>query len=104
LDGRPPFQQSPQERIEIRNLFKVISSGGNPLNHPETKHIFPKYKTIFDIFDFCIDVRYGNMIHLPFNGGALDQPSKTMDILKYLQFLFRQKIADDEKNRSRFNH
>jgi hypothetical protein len=32
-------------------------------------------------------------------GGVLDQPSKTMDGLKYLQSLKREKIAEDEKKR-----
>jgi hypothetical protein len=102
LDGSPPFQQTPGERTEIRNIFKIISSGGNPYTNPEIKSIFPKYKIIFDIFDFCMDVRYGNFIHLPFSGGALEQPSKTMDCLKYLQFLFREKIAEEERKKNTF--
>jgi hypothetical protein len=36
---------------------------------------------------------------LPVAGGVLDQPSKTMAGLQYLQSLLRVKIADDEKNK-----
>jgi hypothetical protein len=36
---------------------------------------------------------------LPAGGGVLDQPAKTMEALKYLQSLLREKIADDEKNK-----
>jgi hypothetical protein len=38
----------------------------------------------------------------PLRGGALDQGAKTMSILKYIQFLFRQKLMDDERNRNKF--
>jgi hypothetical protein len=36
---------------------------------------------------------------LPVEGGALEQPSKTMDCLKYLQSLLRERIADEEKKK-----
>jgi hypothetical protein len=51
------------------------------------------------VFDICVDVRHGNFLHLPAAGGVLDQPAKTMDGLKYLQSLLREKIADEEKNK-----
>jgi hypothetical protein len=99
LDGIAPFIESLEERTEIRNLFRLISSGGNPHHHPELKDLYHKHETIFGVFDICIDVRYGNFLHLPAAGGVLDQPSKTMDGLKYLQSLLREKIADEEKKR-----
>jgi hypothetical protein len=99
LDAIPPFVGSPAERTELRNLFKVLAAGGNPYHHPELKDLYAKHRTIFDVFDICIDVRYGNFLHLPAAGGVLDQPSKTMDGLKYLQSLLREKIAEDEKKK-----
>jgi hypothetical protein len=54
-----------------------------------------------DVFEVCVDVRYGNFLHLPAAGGVLDQPAKTMDGLKYLQSLLREKIADEEKKKFR---
>jgi hypothetical protein len=81
----------------MRNLFKVLSAGGDPGQIPELKDIYPKYKIVFDIFDVCVDARYGNFLHLPFSGGAADQGAKTMDYLKYIRHLFREKIAEEEK-------
>jgi hypothetical protein len=94
---RRPFFIAPGERTELRNLCKVIFSGGNPDGYPELRDILKKYKTIFAIFNVIIDVRYGNFIHLPFEGGAADQPSKTMECLGLMQFLFREKKAEEDK-------
>jgi hypothetical protein len=99
LDERSPFIGSPEERTELRNLFKILSSGGNPYHHQEFKDSYVKHKTLFDVFDICVDVRYGNFLHLPVAGGALEQPSKTMDGLKYMQSLLREKIAEEEKKK-----
>jgi hypothetical protein len=102
LAGRSPFQLTPKERTEVRNIFHVVSLGGNPYDTPELKSAYPKYKTVFDVFDVCIDVRYGNFIHLPSGNSVLEQPSKTMDCLKYLQSLFRQKIVEEEKKKNSY--
>lgn len=69
--------------------------------YPELKDIYPKYRNLFDIFDVCVDVRYGNFLHLPFSGGVMDQGAKTMDCLKYIRVLFRKKIAEEEEKRNR---
>jgi hypothetical protein len=92
-----PFSGTPGEKAEIRNLFRVLSSGGDPNGHPELKGVYRKHKILFDIFDICVDVRYGNFLHLPFPGSVLEQGAKTMDMLKYIQYLYRQKIAEEEK-------
>jgi hypothetical protein len=97
MDGRAPFSASAKEKTDLRNIFKLVSSGGNPYHHQELKDVYPVYKTVFDIFDICIDARYGNFIHLPFSGGVIEQGVKTMDVLKYLQYLFRKKIEEDAK-------
>jgi hypothetical protein len=99
LDEISPFIWSPEERTELRNLFKTLSAGGNPYHHQELKDSYVKHRTLFDVFEICVDVRYGNFLHLPAAGGVLDQPSKTMDGLKYLQSLQREKIAEEEKKK-----
>lgn len=99
MASKRPFSGTPEEKAEIRNLFKVLSVGGDPNVYPELKDIYRKYKIIFDVFGVCVDVRYGNFLHLPFSGAVMDQGSKTMDLLKCLQHLLRKKIADDNKGR-----
>jgi hypothetical protein len=43
-------------------------------------------------------------LHLPFSGGIVDQGAKTMDMIRYLQSLFRQKIMEEEKRKSNLKH
>lgn len=69
----------------------------NPAEHGETEELYARWKPVFEIFNVMIDVRYGNFLHLPFSGGAAEQPAKTMDALNYIQALFRQKLDDDQK-------
>jgi uncharacterized protein YbgA (DUF1722 family) len=45
-----------------------------------------------------VDVRYGNLLHLPFSGGVAEQPAKTMTVLNHLQSIFREKLDEDQKS------
>ncbi|MDR0411244.1 MAG: hypothetical protein LBH75_04635 [Treponema sp.] len=65
---------------------------------PETAYDYRKFKIIFDIFEIIIDVRYGNFLHLPFEGGAAEQPAKTMEALSLIRALFRQYIASRQRD------
>lgn len=99
MASKHPFSTTPQERTEIRNLFKVVSSGGDPGGVPELKDAHRKYKILFDVFEVCVDARYGNFLHLPFSGGVMDQGAKTMECLSYIRSLFREKTADDMRRK-----
>jgi hypothetical protein len=37
-------------------------------------------------------------MHLPFSGGALEQPCKTMDVLETVQNVYLEKLKDDIEN------
>lgn len=54
-------------------------------------------KIVFDIFDIMIDVRYGNFLTLPFEGGAAAQPALTMDALSLIRALFRKELYERQK-------
>lgn len=41
------------------------------------------------------DARYGNLLHLPFEGGVLDQPAKTMAVYEVIQSIYCNKLAED---------
>lgn len=92
-----PFSISQEDCTEIRQIARQVFAGVDPLRQEETGGLYRKWKCFFDLFNTMIDVRYGNFLHLPFSGGAAEQPCKTMETLFYLQGLFRKKIDDDQK-------
>jgi hypothetical protein len=94
-----PFSSTPQERRELRQCAKLLFWGSNPAYQDETKEIFKKWTIFFDVFLWCRDARYGNLLHLPFSGGAFEQPAKTMSILTYIQSIYLEKL-DYENRRS----
>lgn len=38
----------------------------------------------------CVDARYGNLLHLPYSGGAMEQPIYDCEVYFVLQDLYRE--------------
>ena len=45
----------------------------------------------------CVDRQTGGMIALPYAGGFLDQPSKTMQALAVIQGVYTERINEENK-------
>jgi hypothetical protein len=71
--------------------------GANPLYQEETKDTFLRWKVFFDAFLISRDARYGNLLHLPFGGGVFEQPSKTMNVITFIQSLYIEKLEYENK-------
>ena len=71
--------------------------GGNPSAFPETEKLVLKWNPFFNIFLQSVDKRTGSFLHLPFEGGLFNQPSKTMTILMIMQGLYCEKLSDEMK-------
>lgn len=94
-----PFAEG--ERQKIRQVARIIFSGGDPKSTPETAELFThELQLLFTIFTRIIDARYGNYLHFPFEGSLMDQPNKTMIVLDVLREEFRKKI-DAEQRRTK---
>ena len=55
------------------------------------------------------DARYGNLLHLPFVGGVLEQPAKTMAVYGVIQAIYCDKLMEDmeksmKANKPHFRH
>ena len=68
--------------------------GCDPLEQPETKALFIKWRIFFDMFLFSVDRRTGSFLHLPFSGGSAEQPVKTMSALMAIQNVFFEKLNE----------
>jgi hypothetical protein len=98
MDKLYPFSEpSSKERQEIRNCAKIFFYGGNPSSLEETKDAWSKWQVFFNVFLMIRDARYGNLIHLPFNVSAFDQPHRTMKVIQQIQSLYQEKIEEDTR-------
>lgn len=97
MDVFNPFSVTPAEESEIRQLARFIFNGANPTEQPELAEIYYKWKLYFEIFLQSVDRRTGSYIHLPFAGGLMEQPAKTMSALGVMQSEFFEKLAKDIK-------
>jgi hypothetical protein len=49
------------------------------------------------------DARYGNLLHLPFDGGVLEQPAKTMAVYGIIQSIYCDKLLEDMEKSMKAN-
>ena len=95
MDRKLTFQVTPSEEREIKECGRLFFKGGNPAALEETKEAWEKWNYFFTSFLFMRDARYGNILHLPFEGGVLNQPAKTMAVYGIIQTLFCEKLMED---------
>lgn len=93
MDKRYPFSET--DRWEVRQVALCLFNGS--YLDREIEEYYKKWHLFFKLFYTCIDRKHGSLIHLPFSGGALEQPAKTMEVIRYLQSLWIEKIADEYK-------
>lgn len=96
MDGIHPFSLREDEAREIKEIARVFFKGGNPMADKELKECYPKWSIFFSIFLAARDARYGNLLHLPFEGGAANQPMKTMAVIQLIQSVYIDKLVDEQ--------
>lgn len=97
MDARHPF--SSPDRWEVRQVALIIFNGG--MLDREVEGYAKKWAVFFKLFYTAIERKTGSFLHLPFEGGVMEQPAKTMEILRYLQSLWIEKIASEMDKASR---
>lgn len=97
MDEPHPFIE--EERREIRNIARVVFWGGDPDCDTELAPLNKKWGPVFKLFLHCVDRRYGNYLHFPAAGGALDQPHRLMQVFDVMRDIFTEKIREDEKRK-----
>lgn len=64
---------------------------------PELQEWYIKWHPFLNSFLQSVDRRTGSLLHLPFNGGLFEQPSKTMTIFTIMQEMYFVHLADELK-------
>ncbi|WP_449190048.1 hypothetical protein [Treponema lecithinolyticum] len=70
-------------------------AGINPTEEKELKPLWEKWGFFFDVFLMICDRQNGNLLHLPFAGGAFVQPYKTYKVIQCIQSVYFEKITED---------
>lgn len=94
-----------QERQSIRDIAKVLFSGGNPELDEELKEDWHKFSFFFDTAFFCLDARYGNWNFSPMGCSPSEMGMKSFEVYETIRGLFRDKIDKEMSaalNKSRF--
>ena len=103
--NRFPFELAKQERQAIRDIAKVLFSGGNPELDEELKEDWHKFSFFFDTAFFCLDARYGNWNFSPMGCSPSEMGMKSFEVYETIRGLFRDKIDKEMSaalNKSRF--
>lgn len=75
----------------------MVFKGNSPFEYEETKSAALKWSPWIDVFLDMSDKRTGSFIHLAYSGGVMEQPSKTMTILRVIQSEYIKSINDTLK-------
>lgn len=92
-----PFSASEREQQEIRDCGQIFFDGGNPAADSEIAEYWEKWKTFFDVFMLIRDARYGNLLMLPFDVSAFEQPVKTTRVIQIIQAMYIDKIVKEQE-------
>jgi hypothetical protein len=63
----------------------------------ELKQLRIKWWPWIETFLRCVSKRNGEYLHLPYSGGAMEQPHKTMKVFDVLQNVYVEKIKKDQE-------
>jgi hypothetical protein len=75
----------------------VLFSGGDPTCNDEIFSYYKKWSFLFNTFLSCVNRKNGDWMLLPFSGGFLNQPYKTMTILTFLQGMWITHIQEENE-------
>lgn len=92
---RNPFQFTPENEREIRDIAQLLFAGIDPLSEEETAPLYDKWAVFFNVFMECINPKYGHFENFPFSGGAFNQPSMTMKALLIIQSCYISQLKKD---------
>lgn len=96
MGGTPPFSQA--ERTELREVAKDIINGGRVTswNREPAKTWAPLVTAAV----LCLGRESAELLSLPFSGGFVEQPQRTMQAVGVIQQVFSERLkAEYEKKR-----
>lgn len=97
MAGVAPFDEA--DRAEIKRVARSVFNGhGIPY---EMEGDAKRWATMIQAFLTSVDRENGSLLHLPYSGGILEQPYKTMMLFGLLQSIFLEEIEKANKRSMR---
>lgn len=97
MDEVAPFSE--EESAELRAAGRTIIHG-EIVTRPVEEAVH-KWQGLVRLFLLVVDRDNGQLGALPYSGGLLDQPWKTMQAFELLQVVFCEKLAEEMKKAER---
>lgn len=88
MDERAPF--SDEERFELRVAAVTVFDGLRETS--DSRPYLQKWIYYIRIFLRCIDREKGTYLRFPWDGGAMRQPVKSMEMFDFLQSIFMERV------------
>jgi len=95
MESEHPF--SKQEVGEIKNIARYSLNGYKMSNLSDSEIA---YRTAFDSFQLCVGYENGDVFHLPYSGGVLEQPHKTIKMWQIFRSELTDHIAKENKKKA----
>lgn len=95
MEQQHPFKQEEGETIRWITKYTI---NGFKIKKDLTSFEW-KIKTLVDVFLSTCGAEKADMWHLPYDGGALDQPHKTMRVWMMMKSLLGEHISKENEKR-----
>lgn len=97
MAGVAPFDEG--DRASIKRFARSVFAGQRIPN--ELEEDGRRWGLMIQSFLASVNRENGSLLHLPFSGGAMEQPYKTMQVYEFLQGVFMEEI--DKANKRSMN-
>lgn len=91
MDDLAPFRQA--ERQQLREVAKDIINGGHIQKWNEAAG--RKYAPLIQQTVMCLGRESAELLHLPYPGGYLEQPTTTMAAVSIVQHAFSERLRQE---------
>lgn len=97
MAGVAPFDET--DRAEVKRVARSVFNGHGIPTELEGEAM--RWATMIQAFLSSVDRENGSLLHLPFSGGILEQPYRTMSVFSLLQSVFLEEIEKANKRSMR---
>jgi hypothetical protein len=97
MGGLPPFSE--EERASIERAAQTLIWGEN-VTGPVQEDV-ERWNAVIKLYLSVVDSENGAMHVLPYEGGLLNQPWRTMQVFEVIQSKFQQRLKEENESMER---